>query len=115
MGFDLMHIVRPGQVSELLASGVPPMFNVPVLGPFIFSKSQFGHHLSQAGNAACLKKYFSVKFLVSHGLSTDSCYGREDPPQNSGYWTRGMGGLAHFFSGWEHSGQPPTELSFEMR
>lgn len=92
MGFDLRHVVvHPGQVSELLASGVPPMFNVPLLGSFIISKSQFGHHLSQAGNAARLKKYFSVKFLMSHGLSADSCYGGEDLPQNSGYWTRGRG------------------------
>lgn len=68
------------------------MFNVPVVGPFIISKSQFGHHLSQAGDAARLKKYFSVKFLVSQGLSADSCYCGADPPQNSGYWTNGGSG-----------------------
>lgn len=93
MGFDIRYIERPEQVSELLASGVPPMFNVPVLGPFIISKSQFGPHLSQAGNAARLKKYFSVKFLVSHGLSADSCYWRGSTSEfrllNKRNWVRG--------------------------
>lgn len=54
------------------------MFHVPVLGPFMIRKSQFGRHLSQAGNAAHLEKYLSVKVLVSPGLSADSCYGGAD-------------------------------------
>lgn len=44
----------------------PLMCDAPVFGPSMVSKSQFGHHLSQAGNA-------SLWFLVSH--ITPTSYG----------------------------------------
>lgn len=67
------------------------MFNIPVLGPFIISRSQFGHHLSQTGNAAWLKKYFSVKLLVPHSIpASDKCYGGKPPPSEMRLLDKGM-------------------------
>lgn len=56
----------------------PLMCDAPVFGPSMVSKSQFGHHLSQAGNAPLWFQYHTSHLLVTGG----GCDGR-DAPQSS--------------------------------
>lgn len=84
VGFEIMHTGWPGHFCH---PWFPLVFDISVFGPSMINKSQFGHHLSQAGNASLWSSSCHTAHLIVTGAMAEEIHLKV---LWWGYWSRGV-------------------------